>query len=59
MTARMRAAGAPERGIRQFPDSQQKYPIDHAAADSGTVNRVKTSSPQKTLAQGKTRQQSR
>ena len=53
---RMRAAGAPEKGIaaRQFAESQQKHPISHAAAGKGkTVNKVKTNSPNKTQAQGK------
>lgn len=53
---RMRAAGAPEKGIaaRQFAESQQKHPISHAAAGKGkTVNKVKTNSPNKSQAQGK------
>ncbi|MDO5753209.1 hypothetical protein [Arthrobacter sp.] len=53
---RMRAAGAPEKGItaRQFAQSQQKHPISHAAAGKGkTVNKVKTNSPNKTQTQGK------
>ena len=55
---RMRAAGAPEKGIaaRQFAESQQKHPISHAAAGKGkTVNKVKTNSPNKSQAQGKQR----
>ncbi|MDO5754361.1 hypothetical protein [Arthrobacter sp.] len=57
---RMRAAGAPEKGIaaRQFAESQQKHPISHAAAGKGrTVNKVKTNTPKKNQTQGK--QQSR
>ena len=57
---RMRAAGAPEKGIaaRQFAESQQKHPINHAAAGKGkTVNKVKTSAPKKNQVQGQ--QQSR
>ncbi len=53
---RMRAAGAPEKGIaaRQFAESQQKHPISHAAAGKGkTVNKIKTNSPNKSQAQGK------
>lgn len=53
---RMRAAGAPEKGIaaRQFAESQQKHPISHAAAGKGkTVDKVKTNSPNKSQDQGK------
>ncbi|MDJ0318593.1 hypothetical protein [Arthrobacter antibioticus] len=53
---RMRAAGAPEKGIaaRQFAESQQKHPISHAAAGKGkTVNKVKTNSPKKNQTQAK------
>ncbi|MEO8221802.1 MAG: hypothetical protein ABI563_13575 [Specibacter sp.] len=53
---RMRAAGAPEKGIaaRQFAESQQKHPISHAAAGKGkTVNKIKTNSPNKSQTQGK------
>ncbi|MDO5867120.1 MULTISPECIES: hypothetical protein [Paenarthrobacter] len=52
--ARMRAAGAPERGIeaKQFGLSQQKYPVAHAAAGKGkstgkvTTNSVKLAQSQ-------------
>ena len=53
---RMRAAGAPEKGIaaRQFAETQQKHPISHAAAGKGkTVNKVKTNSPKKNQTQAK------
>lgn len=58
LAARMRAAGAPEKGIeaRQFAESQQKHPIGHAAAGKGkTVNKVKTTTPQKAQTQAKQR----
>lgn len=58
LASRMRAAGAPEKGIqaRTFAESQQKHPIGHAAAGQGkTVNKVKTNSPQKAQTQGKQR----
>lgn len=57
LAERMRAAGAPERGVAalQFAQSQQKYPIAHAAAGKGkTVNKVRTNTPVKAAAQGKT-----
>lgn len=56
LAARMRDAGAPEKGIaaRQFAESQQKHPIDHAAAGQGkSVNKVKTTAPQKVQSQAK------
>lgn len=56
LAERMRAAGAPERGVAalQFAQSQQKYPIAHAAAGKGkTVNKVRTNTPVKAAAQGK------
>ena len=56
LATHMRAAGAPEKGIAapQFAESQQKHPITHAAAGKGkTVNKVKTTSPKKSQAQGK------
>lgn len=48
--ARMRAAGAPERGIaaKQFGQSQQKYPVAHAAAGAGKpTGKVKANSAQR------------
>lgn len=56
LAAKMRAAGAPEKGIqaRQFAESQQKHPISHAAAGEGkTVNKVRTNSPKNNQAKGK------
>lgn len=56
LAERMRAAGAPERGVAalQFAQSQQKYPVAHAAAGKGkTVNKVRTNTPVKAAAQGK------
>ncbi len=53
---RMRAAGAPEKGIAalQFAQSQQKHPISHAAAGNGkSVNNVKTNTPNKSRLEGK------
>lgn len=55
--ARMRAAGAPERGIaaKQFGQAQQKYPVAHAAAGAGKPTRkVKANSAQR--AQSKSQQ---
>ncbi|MDJ0358448.1 hypothetical protein [Paenarthrobacter sp. PH39-S1] len=56
LSAKMRAAGAPEKGIqaRQFAESQQKHPISHAAAGEGkTVSKVRADSPKKNQAKGK------
>lgn len=55
---RMRAAGAPERGIaaRKFAESQQKHPISHAAKGDGkSVNKVRANQPKKNQAQAKQR----
>lgn len=58
LAARMRDAGAPEKGIeaRRFAESQQKHPISHAAAGDGkTVNKVKSAAPHKSRTQPKQR----
>lgn len=58
LATRMRAAGAPEKGIeaRTFAEGQQKFPIGHAAAGRGkSVTKVKTNTPQKARAAGKQR----
>lgn len=58
LAARMRDAGAPEKGIeaRKFAESQQKHPIGHAAAGQGkSVNKVKTTAPQKAKVQSQQR----
>lgn len=55
---RMRAAGAPERGIaaRKFAESQQKHPINHAAKGDGkTVNKVRANQPKKNQVQAQQR----
>lgn len=55
---RMRAAGAPEKGIaaREFAESQQKHPISHAAKGDGkTVNKVRANEPKKTQTQAQQR----
>lgn len=52
LATHMRDAGAPEKGIaaRQFAESQQKYPISHAAAGQGkSVNKVQTPAPHKAM----------
>ncbi|MEV7574437.1 hypothetical protein AB0P28_15195 [Pseudarthrobacter sp. NPDC089323] len=52
--ARMRAAGAPEKGIaaKQFGQSQQKYPVAHAAAGAGKrTGKVKANPVQRSRSQ--------
>lgn len=52
--ARMRAAGAPEKGIaaKQFGESQQKYPAAHAAAGAGkTTGKIKANPVQRARTQ--------